>query len=86
MKESAHPLSSNQRESGELKPRNIPTFEECFPSSEKCVTAIDFQDTVLEVPYRRINLTDGTHFDLYDTTGPQGLTRVQAFRVHVQPG
>ncbi|PCJ54961.1 MAG: phosphomethylpyrimidine synthase [Planctomycetota bacterium] len=49
------------------------TFEECFPSSEKRVTAIDFQDTVLEVPYRRINLTDGTHFDLYDTTGPQGF-------------
>jgi len=73
MKETSNPLSSNQRESGELEPRSIPTFEECFPSSEKRVTAVDFQDTVLEVPYRRINLTDGTHFDLYDTTGPQGF-------------
>ncbi|MDA0667471.1 MAG: phosphomethylpyrimidine synthase ThiC [Planctomycetota bacterium] len=73
MKESAHPLSSNQRESGELEPRNIPTFEECFPSSEKRVTSIDFEDTTLDVPYRRINLTDGTHFDVYDTSGPQGF-------------
>lgn len=73
MNESAHPLSINQRESGELEPRNIPTFEECFPSSEKRVTSVDFEDTTLEVPYRRINLTDGTHFDVYDTSGPQGF-------------
>jgi len=73
MKETAKPLSSNQRESGELQPRNIPTFEECFPASEKRVTEIAFEDLTLEVPYRRINLTDGTHFDVYDTSGPQGF-------------
>ncbi|WP_295628598.1 phosphomethylpyrimidine synthase ThiC [uncultured Corynebacterium sp.] len=27
-------------------------------------------DVVLRVPRRRINLTDGTHFDAYDTSGP----------------
>ncbi|MFK5956091.1 MAG: phosphomethylpyrimidine synthase ThiC [Planctomycetota bacterium] len=73
MKETAKPLSSNQRESGELQPRNIPTFEECFPASEKRVTEIAFEDLTLEVPYRRINLTDGSHFDVYDTSGPQGF-------------
>lgn len=25
----------------------------------------------LQVPFRRVALTNGTHFDLYDTSGPQ---------------
>lgn len=24
-----------------------------------------------QIPFRRVQLTDGTHFDKYDTTGPQ---------------
>ena len=30
----------------------------------------DAEDAVLRIPVRRINLTDGTHFDAYDTSGP----------------
>ena len=30
----------------------------------------DSEDAVLRIPVRRINLTDGTHFDAYDTSGP----------------
>ena len=73
MKESANPLSRHQQESGDLDPRSIPTFEECFPSSEKRSHQVAFEERVLEVPYRRINLTDGSHFDVYDTSGPQGF-------------
>jgi hypothetical protein len=25
----------------------------------------------LQVPFRRVHLTNDTHFDLYDTSGPQ---------------
>jgi hypothetical protein len=25
----------------------------------------------LQVPFRRVHLTNGNHFDLYDTSGPQ---------------
>ena len=30
----------------------------------------DSEDAVLRIPVRRINLTGGTHFDAYDTSGP----------------
>ena len=30
----------------------------------------DAEDAVLRIPVRRINLTGGTHFDAYDTSGP----------------
>ncbi|MSQ83468.1 MAG: phosphomethylpyrimidine synthase ThiC [Myxococcales bacterium] len=48
------------------KAQALPDFEACFPLSEKRETA------VLQVPYRRIALSDGAHCDVYDTTGPQG--------------
>lgn len=53
-----------------------PKFEECFPASTKEYTEVTHQPTgsVLRVPLRRIKLSDGTHFDVYDTTGPQGCT------------
>ena len=28
---------------------------------------------MLQVPYRQISLTNGNKFDLYDTSGPQGV-------------
>ena len=37
--------------------------------SEKVYEEIDFQGTTLRVPARRINLTNGDHFDVYDTSG-----------------
>lgn len=33
-------------------------------------SALGTDDVVLHVPSRRINLTDGTHYDAYDTSGP----------------
>ena len=67
------PLGRHRREDGELEPRGIPTFEECWPSSEKQVRRVEHEGEILEVPYRRISLTNGEHFDVYDTTGPQGF-------------
>jgi phosphomethylpyrimidine synthase len=48
-------------------------FEDCFPRSEKRLLGIDHEQIRLEVPYRRVHLTNGEHFDLYDTTGPAGF-------------
>lgn len=66
-------LSRNRTERGELAPRSIPTFEECYPGSEKCWRELRHGDDDLAVPYRRVDLTDGGLFDLYDTSGPQGF-------------
>jgi len=54
--------------------RRAPLFQECFPSSTKEYKEVVHQPTgsVLRVPFRRIHLTDGTFYDAYDTSGPQG--------------
>ncbi len=44
----------------------LPDLNSCFPSSQK----IEVGD--LQVPVRRIAISDGTFCDVYDTTGPQG--------------
>jgi len=67
-----HPLRRHQEESGALEPRSIPTFQECWPASEKRHQEAVHEGFALAVPYRRVNLTDGNHFDLYDTSGAQG--------------
>ena len=72
MKENANPLSRHHQEDGALEPRSIPTFEECWPASEKCYREVTHGDQTLLVPFRRIELTNGEHFDEYDTSGPQG--------------
>ncbi|KAK9820463.1 hypothetical protein WJX72_010613 [[Myrmecia] bisecta] len=54
--------------------RQNPTFADCFPSSEKLYQEVEHEGTVLRVPYRRVHLQDEAgHFDLYDTSGPQGI-------------
>ena len=45
----------------------MPSLEACFPASEKLTTGD------LQVPVRRITLTDGATCDVYDTSGPQGF-------------
>ncbi len=72
MPDSSQPLSRHQAEDGILEPRQIPTFEECFPSSEKKLLEVPFAESTLKVPFRRIHLSNGEHLDVYDTTGPQG--------------
>lgn len=55
--------------------RQIPRFEECFPSSEKIYTSVTHAETgtILQIPLRRVHLTGGSGiFDMYDTSGPQG--------------
>jgi len=56
--------------------RTIPTFEECFPSSEKTSTTVVHEETGSElvIPLRRVHLSGGEPaLDLYDTSGPQGV-------------
>lgn len=57
----------------ELNFRQSPTFKDCFPGSEKMYTEVMHEGTTLRVPFRRVSLTNDTHFDLYDTSGPQGV-------------
>jgi phosphomethylpyrimidine synthase len=66
------PLSRNVTEAGELSPRSIPTFEECWTGSEKCSKEVTHQGHTLQVPFRRVHLSNGEHLDLADTSGPQG--------------
>jgi phosphomethylpyrimidine synthase len=47
-------------------PATLPSLETHFPGSRKVLVGD------LQVPVRRIELTDGTTFDAYDTTGPEG--------------
>lgn len=58
-------------QSEDLDFRQSPTFADCFPASEKCYTTIAHSGRDLHVPFRRVHLTTGGSFDLYDTSGPQ---------------
>ncbi|KAG2488402.1 hypothetical protein HYH03_013086 [Edaphochlamys debaryana] len=54
--------------------RQAPIISDCFPDSEKLYKDIKYDDeTTIKVPFRRIHLTNGTDFDVYDTSGPQGV-------------
>jgi phosphomethylpyrimidine synthase len=60
--------------------RNIPTFEECFPNSQKVVRTVEHDGETLQVPFRRIHLSEGArrpYLDVYDTTGPQNVNPVE---------
>ena len=46
---------------------NVPAIDG-FPASEK----VYVEDSGLRVPMRRVQLTNGDRFDVYDTSGPQG--------------
>ncbi|GAX73547.1 hypothetical protein CEUSTIGMA_g998.t1 [Chlamydomonas eustigma] len=55
--------------------RQSPSLSDCFPGSEKCYKETIHPSTgeVMQVPFRRVTLTNGSTFDLYDTSGPQGV-------------
>lgn len=57
----------------DLKFRQNPTFADCFPGSEKCYNTVEYNGRTMQVPFRRVHLTNDTHFDLFDTSGPQGV-------------
>ncbi|KAI3425322.1 hypothetical protein D9Q98_009086 [Chlorella vulgaris] len=65
-----------QKDQDALQFKQNPTFEDCFPSSEKHYQPVLHEETgaVLQVPFRRVTLTGGSGvFDIYDTSGPQGV-------------
>ncbi|EFN53744.1 hypothetical protein CHLNCDRAFT_136333 [Chlorella variabilis] len=63
-----------QKDQAALQFRQLPTFEDCFPSSEKHYQAVQHGGTTMHVPFRRVSLAGGSGvFDLYDTSGPQGV-------------
>jgi phosphomethylpyrimidine synthase len=68
-------ISRNRKQDGVDQLRSIPSFEECWPSSEKITRSVQHQATGAElaVPFRRIHLSNGEHLDVYDTSGPQGV-------------
>jgi phosphomethylpyrimidine synthase len=68
-------ISRNRKQDGVGELRGIPTFEECLPSSQKISRSVVHEATgaVLQVPLRRINLSNGEYLDVYDTTGPQNI-------------
>ncbi|KAG2425459.1 hypothetical protein HXX76_013669 [Chlamydomonas incerta] len=52
--------------------RQAPTITDCFPDSEKLYKEVKYDNEVtLQVPFRRIHLSNGVDFDVYDTSGPQ---------------
>lgn len=67
--------SKNRRQKVEnLTFKQRPLMEDCFPSSEKCWKKVEHEGQSLQVPFRRVHLTEGAgHFDIYDTSGPQGV-------------
>lgn len=61
-----------------VQPRaGVPSLEECYPASTKEFDTIAFNGHALHVPKRRVHLQEGApspgYFDLYDTSGPQGV-------------
>ncbi|CAI8596858.1 unnamed protein product [Vicia faba] len=55
----------------------LPSFEQCFPKSTKESREVVHEETghVLKVPFRRVHLSgDESHFDNYDTSGPQNIS------------
>ncbi len=60
----------HQERVGALPP--LPSFEECFPGSEKLYREGVHGEHRFRVPFRRVHLSTGNPFDLYDTSGPQG--------------
>ncbi len=64
-----------------IKFKKNPTYEECFPNSEKMHKKIDFsseyfelKNEKIEIPFRRIALKEKTHYlDVYDSSGTQGI-------------
>ena len=60
--------------------RTLPPLSDSFPASEKVVVGD------LDVPTRRITLTDGEQLDVYDTTGPQDPIPAPASLAAVSPG
>ncbi|GFR51615.1 hypothetical protein Agub_g14041 [Astrephomene gubernaculifera] len=66
--------------------RQAPTIADCFPASEKLYKSVKYDDeTTLQVPFRRIHLSNGTDFDVYDTSGPQAADPRQGLPKLRQP-
>ncbi|KAG1677911.1 hypothetical protein FOA52_001329 [Chlamydomonas sp. UWO 241] len=73
--ESKQSVNRPQKDQARLAFRPQLTMQDAFPASEKLHTEVLHAATgeTLKVPFRRVSLTNGEHFDLYDTSGPQGF-------------
>lgn len=58
-----HPHAPPMRASGRKNTPRVPAHRHPNPSTCHIVT--------LQVPFRRVSLTNGKLFDIYDTSGPQ---------------
>ncbi|KAL3765315.1 hypothetical protein ACHAWO_010004 [Cyclotella atomus] len=63
--------------------RSVP-YNDAFPESTKEYKTIQHNSHILQVPFRRVHLSNGEHLDLYDTSGPRdcnpkdGLPKVRS--------
>ncbi|MBD61951.1 phosphomethylpyrimidine synthase ThiC [bacterium] len=65
----------------EIKFKKNPSYEECFPNSEKKYKKVNFSSShfdlkneEIKVPFRRISLKENTHhLDVYDSSGTQAI-------------
>ncbi|CAG9464495.1 unnamed protein product [Pedinophyceae sp. YPF-701] len=65
--------SVNRPHTGEYQWRQAPTFEDCYPNSEKVYHEVEHEGLTLRVPFRRIHLSeDNGYLDVHDTSGPHG--------------
>lgn len=66
-------MSQNQSPATLASPRRLPPFSEHFPGSDKQYQTVHCSEHAMQVPFRRVHLTNGEHVDLYDSSGPQGI-------------
>ncbi|KAL7476728.1 hypothetical protein ACHAW6_002572 [Cyclotella cf. meneghiniana] len=50
--------------------RSVP-YNDAFPNSTKEYKTVQHNSHTLQIPFRRVHLSDSTHLDLYDTSGPR---------------
>ncbi|KAL3802626.1 hypothetical protein HJC23_011950 [Cyclotella cryptica] len=71
--------------------RSVP-YNDAFPNSTKEYKTILHNSHTLRIPFRRVHLSDSTHLDLYDTSGPRdcdpklGLPKIRADWVEAREG
>ena len=65
-------LSKNRPETGDLEPRTLPRYEDCWTGSTQEWREVKHEGQTLRVPFRRVHLSNDEFFDLDDVSGPQG--------------
>jgi phosphomethylpyrimidine synthase len=67
-------INRPQMDDTKLAFRQRPVLEDCFPASSKQYKTVEHDAGPIQVPFRRVQLSGGSgHFDIYDTSGPEGV-------------